>query len=305
MKTRRHIASNLPEPCNKKVVKIVRSTVCDDLGLSDGTRCDGCVRRQGKPESQYSARQYLCKRYFAPHFSREDDTKKRGTSQAVASCRKTWEELIKLGYTKPADENQFLQPHPSTPGKKSAKSRPPPLAVKKTRSRPPDAKTKSALPSTKSKTRLQSIEWLLNTKANSEIAKLIDSLCNAVDSLVLHLDKNFDTAKVHHSAIPNSLIALTKLPQSIDLTNLPNSPPQPQTPTPVTNVADTTAAVEAMVQLAAGAPPPPPPPPPEVIDLSEMEPAVHLHAAPKLHHATRLASSSGNLAIAARIPTIF
>jgi hypothetical protein len=43
--------------------------------------------------------------------------------------------------------------------------------------------TKSALQSRNKKTHLETIEWILNTKGNSEIAKLIDSLCDAVDSL--------------------------------------------------------------------------------------------------------------------------
>jgi hypothetical protein len=69
------------------------------------------------------------------------------------------------------------------------------------------------------------------------------------------------------------LIGLTKLPESINLFNLPDSPPQPQTPTPITNVADTAAALEAMVQLVAATLPP------EVIDLSpDIEPTAQLLA---------------------------
>jgi hypothetical protein len=63
------------------------------------------------------------------------------------------------------------------------------------------------------------------------------------------------------------LIGLTKLPELMDLPNLPDSPPQPQTPTTITNDEDTTAVLEAMVQLAAATPPP------EVIYLSNIEPA--------------------------------
>ncbi len=74
--------------------------------------------------------------------------------------------------------------------KKRSKSRPLLPAVKKIPRA--DAK-KSALLSTNKKTGLQIIECFLNTKGNSEIAKLIHSRCNAVD---LHLDKNFETTKV-------------------------------------------------------------------------------------------------------------
>jgi hypothetical protein len=68
------------------------------------------------------------------------------------------------------------------------------------------------------------------------------------------------------------LIDLTKLPESIDLSNLPDSPPAPQTPTMDTNVADTAAAVEAMAQLAAATPPP------EATNLSDIEAAAQLIA---------------------------
>jgi hypothetical protein len=118
MRTRRGLASHIPEPStNTRVIRIIRSTVCDVLGLPDSTRCDGCIRRQGQPESKYSAGQYLCKRYFAQNVSQQDDTKQRGTCQAVAAHRKAWEELVKIGYTKPDSFNnqEFFQPCPSKP----------------------------------------------------------------------------------------------------------------------------------------------------------------------------------------------
>jgi hypothetical protein len=54
----------------------------------------------------------------------------------------------------------------------------------------------------------------------------------------------------------------------VDLSNLPDSPLQPQTPTPITNAADTAAALEYLVQIAA------PTPTPEVINLLDIEPGV-------------------------------
>jgi hypothetical protein len=253
------------------VIRIIRSTVCDDLDLPDSTRCDGCFRRQGQPKSKYLACQYLCKRYFAHIVSQQDDTKQQGTSQAVAAYRKAWEELVKIGYTKPDSFNkkQFFQPCPSKLKVKS-KSSPPP-AVKKV----PSAEAKKLdLPSTNKKTRLQTIEWFLNTKCNSEMAKLIENLCNVVDTLVLHLDKNIETSKVQHSMIPSTinLINLTTFPDSIDLSNLRDSPPPQQTQAPVTNDADTAAGVEALVQRATATPPP------EVINLSDIQPAAQLLA---------------------------
>jgi hypothetical protein len=272
MKTSRDLARHIPEPStNTRVIKIVWSTACDNLSLPDSTRCDGCIRPQGQPGSKYSARQYLCKRYFAQNVSQQDATKQWGTSQAVAAYRKAWEELVKIGYTKPDSFNkkQFFQPCLSKP-KVKPKSSPPP-AVKKI---PSAEANKLALPSTNKKTRLQTIGWFLNTKCNSEMAKLIENLCNVVDTLVLHLDKSIETSKVQHSMIPSTinLINLTKLPDSIDLSNLRDSPPPQQTRAPVTNDADTAAGVKALVQLAAATPPP------EVINLSDIQPAAQLLA---------------------------
>jgi hypothetical protein len=68
------------------------------------------------------------------------------------------------------------------------------------------------------------------------------------------------------------LIDLTKFPDSIDLSNLRDSPPPQQTQAPVTNDVDTGAGVEALVQLAAATSPP------EVIDLSDIQPAAQLLA---------------------------
>jgi hypothetical protein len=106
------------------------------------------------------------------------------------------------------------------------------------------------------------------------MAKLIENMCNVVDTLVLHLDKSIETSKVQHSMIPSTinLINLTKFLDSIGLSNLRDSPPPQQTWAPVTNDADAAAGVEALVQLAAATPPP------EVIDLSDIQPAEQLLA---------------------------
>ena len=106
------------------------------------------------------------------------------------------------------------------------------------------------------------------------MAKPIENLCKVVDTLVLHLDKSIETSKVQQSMIPSTinLIDLTKLPDSIDLSNLRDSSPPQQTRAPVTNDADTAAGVEALVQLAAATPPR------EVIDLSDIQPASQLLA---------------------------
>jgi hypothetical protein len=119
------------------------------------------------------------------------------------------------------------------------------------------------LPSTNKKTRLQTIEWFINPKCNSEMAKLIENMCNVVDTLVLHLDKSIETSKVQHSMIPSTinLINLTKFPDSIDLSNLRDSPPPQETSAPVTNDDADTATT-----------------PPEGIDLSDIQPDAQLLA---------------------------
>ncbi len=113
------------------------------------------------------------------------------------------------------------------------------------------------------------------------MAMLIENLCNVVDTLVLYLDKSIETSKVQHSMIPSTinLINLTKFPDSINLSNLRDSPPPQQTRAPVTNDADTAAGVKALVQLAATTPPP------EVIDLLDIQHAAQL-LANRFNHGT-------------------
>jgi hypothetical protein len=299
----RHLASRSNETrLETRLVKIVRGTVCEDLGLQDGARCDGCVRRNGKPETGFKAHQYRCKRYFAPNFS-QHQTGKRGQSQMLASYHKAWLQLVKMGYTKPEgwDSEHLQEPclndrpkpkkhiektvsndlHKTAKTVSSKMKRPRSTTVDKD-SQIPSGGDKSVMPVPK-RSRLQKIEWFLNTRNKSDLATLVNSLCQAVDDLVSYLDgkEQEQTTKVRHSTqkIPSTLIDLTNLHEStfLDLSKLPDSLPHQRPPAEESNVfRETASAVEAILNLAT------PtavveamvPPPLEVIDLSEIEPAV-------------------------------
>jgi hypothetical protein len=117
----------------------------------------------------------------------------------------------------------------------------------------PRGRNKSVMPVMK-RSHLQKIEWILNARSKSDVAKLVDNLCQTVDDLVSFLDgKLVQNTKVQHSMqkIPPTLIDITKLPDStfIDLSKLPDSLPQQQPLAIESNVQETTTDIEAMLNL--------------------------------------------------------
>jgi hypothetical protein len=105
----------------------------------------------------------------------------------------------------------------------------------------PSGGDKSVMPVPK-RSRLQKIEWFLNTRNKSDLATLVNSLCQAVDDLVSYLDgkEQEQTTKVRHSTqkIPSTLIDLTNLHEStfLDLSKLPDSLPHQRPPAEESNV---------------------------------------------------------------------
>jgi hypothetical protein len=86
---------------------IRRSTTCDDLGLTDGVRCDGCVRRNGRMESECKSHPYKCKRYFSEEFNPKKKKGKRGKNQKEKGYERAWKQLTTKGY-QPPDQLEVL-----------------------------------------------------------------------------------------------------------------------------------------------------------------------------------------------------
>ena len=97
------------------MLRITRSTTCNDLGLVGAVRCDGCYQRSErsfKSESENKARKYRCKRYFSDkHNTRK--ISKRGKTQGQSVHERAWAQLTKRGHcepTAPAEEEEEEQP---------------------------------------------------------------------------------------------------------------------------------------------------------------------------------------------------
>jgi hypothetical protein len=79
------------------MLKITRSTTCTDLSLEGPAKCDSCVQRGNKSESQKKSREYKCKRYFTDKYNTRIISK-RGKTQGQAGYERAWIQLRKLGH---------------------------------------------------------------------------------------------------------------------------------------------------------------------------------------------------------------